>query len=144
MIHAMHYNDVIMSSIASQIASLKIVYSIVYSDADQRKHQSSARLAFVWGIHRCPVNSPHNGPVTRKMFPFDGVIMANPKRWQLDQFHHLTNTVPDRKVQMWLANCLRQWHTQSRPRALVLNKPRFSMLCDKSPAGDKHWYRKSD
>ena len=41
-----------MSMIASQITSLTIVYSTVYSDADQRKHQSSASLAFVWGIHR--------------------------------------------------------------------------------------------
>ena len=64
-----------MSSIASQIASLANVYSIVYSGADQSKHQSSASLAFVWGIHRGPVNSPHKGPVTRKMFPFDDVIM---------------------------------------------------------------------
>ena len=47
-----HYNDVIMTTIASQITSLMVVYSIVYSDADQRKHQSSASLAFVWGIHR--------------------------------------------------------------------------------------------
>ena len=53
-----HYDDVIMSAIASQITSLTIVYSIVYSDADQRYHQSSASLAFVWGIHRGPVNSP--------------------------------------------------------------------------------------
>ena len=70
-----HYNDVIMGAIASQITSLPIVYSIVYSDADQRKHQSSASLAFVWGIHRGPVNSPHKWPVMRKMFPFDDVIM---------------------------------------------------------------------
>ena len=61
---------------ASQITSLTIVYSIVYSDADQRKHQSSASLAFVWGIHRGPVNSPHKWPVTRKMFPFDDVIVS--------------------------------------------------------------------
>ena len=73
-----HYNEVIMGAIASQITSLTIVYSIVYSDADQRKHQSSASLAFVWGIHRGPVNSPHKWPVTRKMFPFDDVIML---RW---------------------------------------------------------------
>ena len=46
-------------------------------DADQRKHQSSASLAFVQGIHRGPVNSPHKWPVTRKMFPFDDVIMPN-------------------------------------------------------------------
>ena len=71
-----HYNDVIMGAIASQITSLTIVYSKVYSDADQRKHESSASLAFVQGIHRRgPVNSPHKWPVTRKMFPFDDVIM---------------------------------------------------------------------
>ena len=71
-----HYDDVIMTTIASQITSLTIVNSIVYSDADQRKHQSSASLAFVRGIHRGPVNSPHKWPVTRKMFPFDDVIMV--------------------------------------------------------------------
>ena len=70
-----HCNDVIMGSIASQITSLAIVYSAVYSGAEQRKHQSSASLAFVRGIHRRPVNSPHKWPVTRKMFPFDDVIM---------------------------------------------------------------------
>ena len=64
-----------MGSIASQITNLTIVYSFVYSDADQRKHQSSASLAFVRGMHRGPVNSPHKGPVTRKMFPFDDVII---------------------------------------------------------------------
>ena len=66
-----HYIDVIMTTMASQFTSLTVVYSTVYSDADQSKHQSSASLAFVW-----PVNSPHKGPVTRKMFPFDDVIMA--------------------------------------------------------------------
>ena len=64
-----------MGAIASQITSLTIVYSTVYADADQRKHQSSASLAFVRGIRRGPVNSPHKWPVTRKMFPFDGIIM---------------------------------------------------------------------
>ena len=67
-----------MGAIASQITSLAIAYSTVYSDADQRKHQSSASLAFVWGIHRGPVNSPHKWPVTRKMFLFDDVIMIDP------------------------------------------------------------------
>ena len=64
-----------MGMMASQITSLTIVYLSIYSGADQRKHQSSASLAFVWGIHRWPVNSPHKWPVTRKMFPFDDVIM---------------------------------------------------------------------
>ena len=72
-----HYSDVIMSAMASHITSLTIVYSTVYSGADQRKHPSSASLAIVRGIHRWPVNSPHKGPVTRTMFPFDEVIMTN-------------------------------------------------------------------
>ena len=50
--YSIHYDDVIMAAIASHITSRTIVYSIVYSDIDQRKHQSSASLAFVWGIHR--------------------------------------------------------------------------------------------
>ena len=41
-----YHNDVIMGAIASQITSLTIVYSIVYSDTDQRKHQSSTSLVF--------------------------------------------------------------------------------------------------
>ena len=68
--HTSHYNDVIMSAMASQITSLTIVNSMVYSGADQIRHQSSASLAFA-----SPVNSPHKGPVTRKIFIFDDVIM---------------------------------------------------------------------
>ena len=71
-----YYNNIIMGVIASQITSLTIVYSTAYSDADQRKHQSSASLVFVRGIHRGTVNSPHKWPVTRKSFPFDDVIMT--------------------------------------------------------------------
>ena len=83
-----HYSDVIISTMASQITSLTIVYSTVYSGADERKHQSSASLAFFvcvcvcvggggggGGVHRSSVNSPHKGPATRKKFPFDDVIM---------------------------------------------------------------------
>ena len=73
-----HYDDVIMGAMAAQITSLTIVYSTVYSVADQRKHQSSASLAFVRGIHRGPVNSPHKWPGPRKMVPFDDVIMVIP------------------------------------------------------------------
>ena len=76
-----HYNDVIMSPLASQITSLAIVYSTVYSVADQRKHQSFVSLAFVRGIHRGPVNSPHKWSITRKMFPFDDVIMNMYSTW---------------------------------------------------------------
>ena len=70
-----HYVDVIMTMLVSQITSLTVVYSIVYSGVNQRKHQSSASLAFVREIHQGPVNFPHKWPVTRKMFPFDDVIM---------------------------------------------------------------------
>ena len=76
-IHNEHYNDVIMSAIASQITGVSIVCSTVGSDTDQRKHQSSAALAFVRWLYRWQVNSPHKRPVTRIMFPFDDVIMRN-------------------------------------------------------------------
>ena len=60
--------DVIMGTMASQITSLTIVYSIFHSGADHRKHQSSASLDFVRRIHWWPVNSPHKWPVARNMF----------------------------------------------------------------------------
>ena len=97
-----------MTMIASWITSLTVVYLSVYSGTDQRKYQSSATLAFVQGIHRGPVNSPHKWPVTRKMFPFDDVIMCPLKygvkllihsqtsmvalSWSLVKFQVLTNT----------------------------------------------------
>ena len=88
-----HYNDVIMGVLASQITSITIFYSIVYSGADQRKYQSSASLAFVMGFHRWPVNSPHKGPVTQKMFPFDDVIMfAGYNNTHAASFSHCHNT----------------------------------------------------
>ena len=70
-----HYNGVIMSAIVSLITGVLIVCPTVCPGADQRKHQGSTLLAFVRGIHRRPVNSPHKGPVTRNVFPFDDVIM---------------------------------------------------------------------
>ena len=93
-----------MSTIASQITSLTIVYSIVYSDVVQRKHQSSVSLAFVRGIHRGPVNSPHKWPVTRKMFPFDDVIML---------FHFVLWGLKTKDVELGFSylhcNCV-HWH----------------------------------
>ena len=64
-----------MSAMASQITGVSIVCSIICSGGDQSKHQSSASLAIVWGIHQWPVKSPHKGPAARKIFPFDDVIM---------------------------------------------------------------------
>ena len=66
-----------MSIMASQVTSIVIVYATIYSGPHERKHQSSASLDFVRGIHRRLVNSQHKVSVTRKMFPFDDVIMQN-------------------------------------------------------------------
>ena len=57
------------------ITGVSIVYSTVCSGANQRKHQSFMSLVFVRGIHWWPMNSPHKGPVTRKMVPFNDIIM---------------------------------------------------------------------
>ena len=73
------YCDIIMGAMESKTTSLTIVYSAVDSGADQRKHQSFAPLPFRRGIHRWPMISPHKGPLTRKMYPFDDVIM---NQWQ--------------------------------------------------------------
>ena len=72
-----HYNDVIMSAMASRFTDVSIVCSNFCSREDQRKHQSLASLAFVSRFHRWPVDSPRKRLVTRKMFPFDGVIMKS-------------------------------------------------------------------
>ena len=74
--HPIHYSDVIMSAMASQITSLTIIYSTVYSGADQENTSKLCVTGLLWGIHWWPVNSPHKGPVTQKMFPFDDVIMS--------------------------------------------------------------------
>ena len=87
-----HYSDVIMGMMESQITSLTIVYSTLYSGTDQRKHQSSTSLAFVWGIHWWPVNSPQKWPVTGKIFPFDDIIMM----WDN------TATIQKKNKQTWM------------------------------------------
>ena len=102
---------------ASQITNVSIVHLTVCSGADQRKHQSSASLAFVGGIHRLPVNSPHKGRVTRKMFPFDDVIMTysfNGGIWPYiysNQNNKHGSSMPDSKFA----------HSQSRETSLQSN-----------------------
>ena len=69
-----------MSTMASQITSLTIVYLIDYSGADQRKYQS-IRVTDLCGDNspvtgECPADR-HKGPVTRKTFPYDDVIMTS-------------------------------------------------------------------
>ena len=78
-----HYNDVIMSTMTSQITSFAIVYSTVYLMRISKK-TSTPRVT---GL--CEGNSPltggfrHKGSVTRKMFPFDDVIMLHALRRHL-------------------------------------------------------------
>ena len=74
----LHYSNFIMIAMASQITGVSIVYSTVFSGADQRKHQSSASLAFVRGLRRWPVKSPHKRPVTRH-WPLCGEFTGD--RW---------------------------------------------------------------
>ena len=79
-----------MSSMASQITSLTIVYSTVYSRRRSNKHQNSASLALVRGIHWWPVNSPHKWPETQKMFPFEDVIIHTAKLLRINLTGHIS------------------------------------------------------
>ena len=93
----LHYSYVIMSDMAPQITSLSTVYSTVCSGAHQRKHQSSVLSAFGKGILRWPVNSPHKGPVTQKIFSFDDAIMK-----ERISLHH----IPPKKVMEYLESTM--------------------------------------
>ena len=110
-----------MTMLASQITSLPVVCSIVYSDVNQRKHQSSASLAFVREIHRGPVNFPHKWPVTRKMFPFDDVIMSIQYPNQLGEMSYSVTVV----------SCKKKHHTQLYQMQTydVRNTPRDVNFC---------------
>ena len=92
---------------ASQITGVLIVYSTVCSSIDHRKHQSSASLTFVKGIHRWPVNSLHKGPGTWKMFPFDAVVMF--------VFFRSSSTLV--QVMAWRHQATRHYQSQYRPRS---------------------------
>ena len=98
-----HYDDVIMTTIASQITSLTVVYSIVYSDADERKHQSSASLAFMWGIHRDRWIPRTKGQLRGKCFhlmtsswllKLPSYIPGANKLWGKPTLNHYKATVP--------------------------------------------------
>ena len=76
-----HYSDTTMGAMTSHITGVSIVCPTIWSGAHQRKHHSSASPTFVSGVQRSAVDSPHKGPITRKMFPFDNVIMSGQERW---------------------------------------------------------------
>ena len=84
---SLHCSGVIIGAMAHKITIVSIVCPTVCSDADQIKHQSSASLAFVRGIHRWSVDYPHKWQVNRKMFPFDDVIV----QWFLSFFFNIFN-----------------------------------------------------
>ena len=84
-----HYCDVIMGAMASQITSLTIVYSTVYLGADQRKHQSSASLAFVRGNSPVTGEFPTQMASNAEMFPFDEVIMEYSLCFVLFRLHEI-------------------------------------------------------
>ena len=112
-----------MGAIASQITSLTIVYSIVYSDADQRNIKAPRDWP-VCGNSPGPVNSPHKWPVTRKMFPFDDVIMS----WHVLDFlsSYLVNDVPVHLV-------LLPRHEPTRMACIININAHRSMLTCYSP-----------
>ena len=119
-----------MGARASRITCLTIVFWTVYLDTGQRKHQSSASLAFVRGTHRRTVNFPHKWPVTRKMFPFDDVIMSIP--WWVQQVDYQHNVVFFTfplcneyhkwtiNVMSWFQSCQALWSASVLP-CLMLN-----------------------
>ena len=74
-----------MGTMASQITSLMIVYSTVYSGTNERKHQTSTSLACVREIHRWRVNSPHKGQWRGKLFH----LMTSSRKW--DTLHLWAN-----------------------------------------------------
>ena len=109
--HGINYNDVIMGKKASQITGLTIVCSPVYSGADQRKFQSSTSLAFLRGIHRWPVNSPHKGPVRRKMLPFDyDYVIMNDNIYPINSF--------------WPSDAISSWSTLPQVMACCPTAPK--------------------
>ena len=101
-----HYSDVIMSSMTSKITGVPTVYSTVCSGADQSKYQSPASLAFVRWIHWWPVISLQKGPVTRKMFLFDEVIMPHRETGRLCK-------EPDKMWELsWSERCMLRWWSE--------------------------------
>ena len=110
-----------MGATVSQITSLTIVYSIVYSGADQRKHHSSASLAFVRRIHRSPVNSPHKWPVTRIFFH----LMTSP--WGIVRLHFMGESLiaqytETEQSSRWLLYCHwtpKAWQFSTLPQPIV-------------------------
>ena len=97
-----------------------------FSGADQRKHQSSASLAFLWGFYRTPVNSPHKGPVTRKMLSFDDVIMRRDRLLIVSLYYNAQNI--SIKNEMGLFTKYSKWQSQATTQCADTIKPNVDCL----------------
>ena len=126
-----HYNDVIMTTITSQITSLTVVYSIVYSDADQRKHQSSASLAFVWGIHRDRWIPRTKGKLSGKCF-HDDVIMVTSRHNEVRPRWHTQPWPYSDKWAMWIALYSSINFINFAPKSSIKKWGQISVKCDQS------------
>ena len=104
-----------MSAVASQITSVSIACWTVDSGANQIKHQSSSSRAFMRGIHRWPVHSPHKRPMTRKMFPYDDVIICNDFVCNLNwinisfYFHYFRYMILPKQLYCHYKHIISQW-----------------------------------
>ena len=98
-----HYNDIIMSAVRLKSPASRLFTQPFIQCANQRKHQSSASLAFVQGIHRWPVNSPHKS------------------QWRGKYFHLMTSS--------WKVNCA-PIHTCMKSREDGITIP-ASTLCSR-------------
>ena len=124
---ASHNNDVIMTTMASKITSLTVVYSTFYSDADQRKHQSSASLAFVWGILRDRWIPRTNGQLRGKCFH----LMTSSCKEYVSMYQPRThsNSRPNHKIFLTRGQQCIWFDTQLRsPDVNVLPRDTLSIL----------------
>ena len=114
--------------------SLTIVYSTVYSGANQRKHQSSTSLALVRRIPRWPVNSPHQWPVTLKMFPFDDVIIINRSRDLLRNYH--INWTSQKPIPDSHLSCARDYSRWSHGACIIRLQIAYGFIYRNTPVRD--------
>ena len=125
-----------MDAIASQITSLTIVFSTFYSDADQRKHQSSVSVTGLCaGNSPGTGDSPHKWPVTRKMFPFDDIIMMTRHIYRrFDDFSSLTAPCRSCKDEHFRCSQWRKFRQSDNILISILLIDLLRKLCQQIPA----------
>ena len=128
---ANHYSDVIMGAMVSLITSLTIVYSTVYQTQIKENIKAPRHWPLCGKFPGPPVNSPNKWPVTRKMFPFDNVIMNCGLSYSF-----LINTKNGCQIMSWCGALINVcW---SFPTRILLGFSwRFEMTCRYNPPTDK-------